>query len=124
VVTICAARLSTSSLDCTSYEQHRELVASQARQQAGGPGGGVQAFGDGLQHPIAEAVTQGVVDRLEVVHIHEQQRQALLGSGARQRALQVRRQLAAVGQLRQRIVVCEVMQLLGTLGDVTLELRW
>src|SRR6202163_448633 len=79
-------------------EQHRELVASQARQHAGGPGGGVQAFGDGLQHPIAEAVTQGVVDRLEVVHIHEQQRQALPGSGARQRALHARRQLAAGAQ--------------------------
>jgi len=35
----------------------------------------------------------------------------------------VRRQLAAVGELCQRIVVREMMQLPGPLGDVMLELR-
>jgi len=43
------ARLSTSSLDCTSSAARR-LVASQARQQARARCG-VQPLGDVLQHP-------------------------------------------------------------------------
>ena len=50
------------------------------------PAGGAQARGDALQHAVAEAVAEGVVDGLEVVDVHEQQRQALPVAGARQRA--------------------------------------
>ena len=42
---------------------------------------------------------------------------------ARQRAAEARRQLAAVGQLRERVVVRQVMQLARAFGDVPLELR-
>ena len=82
----------------------------------------MQPLGDVLQHPVAEAVTEGVVDRLEVVDVDEQQRQALPAAGARERALELRGEAAAVGQLRQRIVVRKVMELAGALGDALLEL--
>ena len=104
-------------------QQHRELIAAEARQQAAGAGGRAQPLGDLLQHAVAEAVAEGVVDGLEVVDVDEQQREALLAAGARQRARQVRRELAAVGQLGERIVVGQVMQLARALGDVALEFR-
>ena len=104
-------------------QQHRELVAAQACQQAVRAGSRAQPFGDVLQHSIAEAVTERVVDGLEVVQIHEQQRQAAARAGARQRPGESRRELAAIGQLGERVVVGEVMQLAGALGHVALKFR-
>ena len=104
-------------------QQHRELIPAQAREQCIGARGGVQPLGDVLQHAIAEAVAERVVDRLEVVHIHEQQREALPGSCARECLLEVRCELAAVGKLRQRIMMRQVMQLPRALADALLELH-
>src|SRR5437762_11160682 len=89
----------------------RSNIAPESCEAAGGAGGGVQPLGDVLQHPVAEAVTEGVVDRLEVVDVDEQQRQALPAAGARERALELRGEVEAVEQLRQRIVVRKVMEL-------------
>ena len=76
VVTICGGVLSTFVDGFDVLEQHREFVAAQAREQAARAGSRAQPLGDALQHAIAEVVTERVVDRLEVVHVHEQQRQA------------------------------------------------
>ncbi len=69
-------------------------------------------------------MAQRVVDRLEVVDIEEQQRQPLIrGGGAHQGAGQPTRQLPAVGQLSQGIVMRQVMELPRAFGHMTLELR-
>ena len=91
-------------------------------RKAAAAGGSVQAPGHVLQHPVAETVAERIVDGLEVVDVDEQQRQLLGGAGARECRRQTRRQLPPVGQLRQRIVMRQVVQLARALGDVLLEL--
>ena len=49
-----------------------ELVAAQAPECVGGPHDGIQSRGDRLQQFVAGAVSEGVVDALEVVEIDEQ----------------------------------------------------
>ncbi len=105
-------------------DQQRELVAAEPRDQAVGSGRGLQPLRDALQHAVAEVVPERIVQRLEVVHVDEEQRYAPPGlPGARQRAGEAVGELTAIGQLRQRVVVRQVMQLLGAFGDVSLELR-
>ena len=62
------------SLVAQACQHHHEFVAAQpghgiARAHAGG-----QALGDLLQQQVADVVAQGVVERLEIVQIDEQQR--------------------------------------------------
>ncbi len=56
-------------------EQDRELVPAEAGDRVAGPGGPAQPYGDLAQHVVAHVVTQRVVDLLEPVEIHQQQRE-------------------------------------------------
>ena len=86
-------------------------------------GGFAQALGDSLQNTVAVVVAERVIDGLEIVDVHEQQAELLTGRRrARQRAAESGRQLAAVGKLRERIVVSEMVELPGALGHMPLEL--
>ena len=51
--------------------QHDELVAAEPRDEDRFVDRPLQAFGDLLQQPIADRVTEGVVDRLEVVEVDQ-----------------------------------------------------
>ena len=109
--------------DLHILEQHRELIAPEARQQTLAAGRGPQPLGDVLQHAITEAVPERIVDRFEVVEVDEQQRQRAC---ACRRARAPRRsrddELAPIGQLGQRVVMRQVVQLPGALVDVPFEL--
>ena len=74
------------------------------------------------QQLVAHVVAAGLVEDLEVVEIDEQKRPfSPATAAARQRLLQTVQEQATVGQLGQRIVVGEVLDLLFrrlALGDV------
>ena len=53
-------------------EQDSELVAAEAGAGVGGPQARLQPFADLAEQEIAGRMTERVVDRLEVVEIHEQ----------------------------------------------------
>ncbi len=74
----------------------------------------------GLQQQIAAGVTEGVVDRLEVVEIHQQQGAPLAVGGA-QGLLQNMVEAASVVQTAEIVVVGELLDMSGRLfflGDV------
>ena len=83
-------------------DEHRELVAAQARGRVAAAQGGADATGDGHQQLVAGVVAQRVVDRLEVVEVHEQHCHALaaLGQGMRQAIAEQR----PVGEPGERVV--------------------
>ena len=56
-----------------AIEQHRELVAALSRRDVAGPDRADESVGDFDQQPVAGAVTQRVVDDLEVVEVEEQE---------------------------------------------------
>ena len=114
-------------------DEQRELVPRQA------PDHGVlgqrarQALRQHLQHAVAGAVAEGVVDLLEAVHVQVQRRHHLAAAqAARDGLLQHVMELHAVGDLGERVVAGEVADAaLGALAvgdvardeDVALELR-
>ena len=53
-------------------EQDRELVSTEASGGVGLPERVLQALADLVEHPVTGGVTERVVDRLEVVQVHEQ----------------------------------------------------
>ena len=67
-------------------EQDRELVAAQAGRGVGRAQGRLQALADLGQQLVARGVPERVVDRLEVVEVHEQDRDRLVGRAACARA--------------------------------------
>jgi hypothetical protein len=83
----------------------------------------LQTFGDLAQQIVAAGVPQGVVDLLEAVKVHEQDREAIttVALGMRDRTLQPLHHHRAIGQLGQRVGACVGTQLLlqhAALGDV------
>jgi hypothetical protein len=80
------------------------------REQRPRAGGEAQAFGNGLQHTVAKIVPERVVDGFEVVEIDEQQCHALrVCRRTRERRGEPRRELAPIGQLRERIMMGEMV---------------
>ena len=67
----------------TSSEQDGEFVAAQSREQGASLRGFPQSIGDSLQHTVTIVVTERVVDRLEIVYVHEQQAELLTGRSGR-----------------------------------------
>ena len=53
-------------------EQERELVAAEAGHRVAGADRRAQPLADLLEHAVARLVPEAVVDRLEVVEVHEQ----------------------------------------------------
>ena len=91
-------------------EQHRELVAAQARGQVVLAQRGAQPLGDRHEQRVAGCVAERVVDALEVVQVEEQHGGRVVV--ARERRLDAQREERAVGQARQRIVARLVRQAL------------
>ena len=95
------------------FEQHDELVAGDARDDVGIAHATRQAPGHLLQHGIAGAVAQAVVDHLEAVDVDVEQAEAatVVATRAGERALDAIAQVDAVRQAGQRIVHDLVLQL-------------
>ncbi len=94
-------------------EQHRELVAAEARGGVGPADALVEAPRDLLQHLVARGVAEAVVDRLEVVEVEEDHREAaLLAPAAGERVADALREQGAVGQAGDAVVERLVGELL------------
>ena len=103
-------------------EEDGELVAGQPARGVARPDGVGQPARDLDEEPIARAVTQRVVDRLEVVEVEEQDRRHRpVASPTCERVRDPIREQGPVGEPGERIVEGLVAQLgleLGSLGDV------
>ena len=99
-----------------------ELVPAQATHRVDRPRTAGEPAADLLQQRVADAVTQAVVHRLEVVEIDEQEGETLRRTGAAfQRMRQAIHEETAIGKSRQRVVIGMLFQLLSRrreLGDV------
>ncbi len=96
-----------------ALEQHRELIAAEARHGVGGARGLDDALRHRLQQAVAGVVAERVVDVLEVVQIEEHDRdRALAALRERQCVLHAVAEQVAVGEQRQRIVEGQLAQLL------------
>src|SRR5688572_1948708 len=104
------------------FQYHDKLVAPQAGYGVVRAYTGKKPPGDLLQQQVADIVAQRVVDGLEVVQIDEEDcPPPPAASGRRQCLLQPVQQEPSVGQLGQRIVKCQMFDLLLgclALGDV------
>ncbi len=82
-----------------------ELVAAQAPERVDVAHDALQARGDGAQQLVADAVTERVVDALEVVEVDEQRRHRRLAAArAHQHLLHAVEDQRTVGQARERVV--------------------
>jgi hypothetical protein len=109
------------------FKQDGELVSPEAGKRLFGQHAVLQAFDDRQQDLISHLVTQGVVDNLEVVQVHEQHRNLDVSpSGTLQGELQAVEEQGPVRQPGQGVVERLVGQLfleLPPLGDLPLQLR-
>ena len=93
-------------------QQHGELVAAEPRERAGFRHARSQHVGELPQQQIAGAVAAGVVDDLELVEIHVQQRRRLAGlrlDGGEHRREPLL-ELAPIDEPRQRVVTREIRE--------------
>ena len=86
-------------------QQHRELVAAEARGHVPGPHARLDALGDGREQPVAGRVPQRVVDVLEVVEVEEQDDRHAARRRVLDRGVDLLGEQAAVGEAGQRVVV-------------------
>ncbi|MNM52875.1 hypothetical protein D3C81_639640 [compost metagenome] len=94
------------------FDDDDEFVAADAADDVGGAQDGHQTLGNELEQLVAAMVAQGVVDDLEVVQVQQQQaRAAVLAVGARQRVGQRIVEFMPVRQLRDRVDVGQVVQM-------------
>ena len=94
-------------------EQHRELVAAEARGGVGAADALVEPARDLDQHLVAGRVAEAVVDRLEVVEVEEDHGEpALLAPAARDRVAYALGEQRAVGESRDAVVERLVGELL------------
>ena len=93
-------------------EQHRELVAAEARDDVALANAAFESLHDGAQQLVAELVAERIVHHLESVEVQEQQAHLLLTPNrARGRVLELLAQVLAVRNAGERVVAREVMQL-------------
>ena len=103
-------------------EEDRELVAADPGHGVGGPEAGGQAVGHAAEQHVARGVTQGVVDRLEVVEVDEGDGQA--GAVSTMATVGLAHPVGEqrpVGQPREGVVQAPVLELaleLTLVGDV------
>jgi hypothetical protein len=99
---------SRRSATCRQREllgDHDELVPAETPQRIGVADHAVQSRGDSSQELIASAVTEGVVDRLEVVEIDKQRRhRSLTAPRAREHLLDSIQDQRAVWEPGERVV--------------------
>ena len=90
-------------LDVT--EQHRELVTAEPSRDVDAATGATETCRDLLQHPVADEMTQLVVDRLETVEIQDGDREGVaLAVRTVVRVANLVEELASVGEVGQRVV--------------------
>ncbi|MNF51691.1 hypothetical protein D3C84_330150 [compost metagenome] len=93
--------------------EQAELVAAQARQGHAALQQPLQARADPLQQQVALGMAEAFVDVLEVIQVQQQQGAAeLFAAGALQHMLDAFGEEQAVGQVGQRVVVGEEVQLM------------
>ena len=93
-------------------EQHRELVAPEARNDVALTNAVLEPLHDGAEQLVAELVAERIVHRLEPVEVEEQQTHLLLAPDrARGRLLELLAQVLAIRDAGERVVAREVMQL-------------
>ena len=98
-----------------------ELVAPKPGNDVARPHHGAQASGNDVEQFVAGRMTKGVVDILELVEIEIENRKVRAGAKLVQHAFELLAEQHAIRQVRQRIVVRKVCDLLlGALllGDV------
>lgn len=101
---LCHVRRCGSILQ-VSYQRH-ELVAAHSRHGAAAGDGAAQPLRHHPQQQVGRTVSQGIVDLLEAVQIHPQDRHlAAAGSGSIQSVLQKFVKVGPVGQAGQGIMV-------------------
>ena len=89
-------------------KQHGELVATDAPKRVGATKPGAQAACDLDQKLIADVMSSGVVDGLEVVEVEQEHRRAVpVALGVGDRALELVAKAPAVGQAGHLVVVGE-----------------
>ena len=91
-------------------DHHRELVAAEARDHVLGAQARAQPRGDRHQQLVAGGVAEAVVDGLEVVEVDEQHRE--LAAPVGDRGLDLVGEQRSVGEVRERVVVGLVVELL------------
>ena len=87
------------------FDQQHEFVSAEARDDVALAHAVCQALGGFLQHPVAELVAERVVDVLETVQVHEEERhrpRVTLRPG--ERALELLVEQYPVGQAREMVV--------------------
>ena len=94
-------------------QHHHKLIAAQPCHRVAIAGAAAQALRHLHQQSVTLLVAQGVVDRLEIVQIHKQQRVfARMPRAGVQRLIQPVQQQPAVGQMGQLVVERQVVNLL------------
>jgi hypothetical protein len=87
------------------FEQDRELVPAQPRRGIGRAKTRPESFSDLPKHMVAGGVSQGIIDRLEVVEVHEQDGHGLeVSLLALQRVGDAIAEQRAIGEVRHRVV--------------------
>ena len=105
-------------------QQDRELVAAQARNGIRRAQIRAQTRADLTQQVVADVVTEGVVDRLEVGEVHDQHRDGFAGAWlAQELLLQAFDEERAVRQAGQQIVEQLVLALLAQLEQLAYRAR-
>ncbi len=100
-------------------QQEHELVATETGHGITGAHAVLQARGDHLQQPVAEFMSQVIVDQLEIVKIDESNDQAVaMQSRVPYGLVHAVQQQATVGQAGERVELCLVHQLLGVIAGV------
>ena len=94
-----------------ALDQHGELVAAEPAHRVLRPQTGAEPVGHRHQHLVAGRVPEAVVDRLEVVHVHEEHGDAFGAAAALQAVLDAVGEQSAVGEAGQRIMECLVGEL-------------
>ena len=124
VATSAAARSSTSSLDLHVLDQYGELIAAQAREQARVRRPRLRrrsAIACSTRSPKLWPSVSLIDLKLSRSTNSSATRWSLAAARVSAAASRVR-ELAAVGQLGERVVMRQMVQLLRALGDVPLEL--
>ena len=83
-----------------AFRRFNAGVAGQATDNVAGAQPVTQAIGDSLQHLVADAVAEGIVDTLEAIEIEQQQGQTVtvdIAAHARQFAFQQFMDRLAIG---------------------------
>jgi hypothetical protein len=101
-------------LGAAVLQQHRELVAADARQHLALAQARLQHRREAAQQLVAREVAEGIVDAVEEVDVEVEERvRGALALGRGDGALEALLERLAVGQARERVVVGEEEDLLA-----------